>query len=343
MKIIVDAMGGDNAPLEIVKGAVMAAEEFQVEVILTGRGEEILKSLQELGMKELPAGIEIAHASEVVHMEDDPVAVMRTKKDSSMSVGLKMLKDGAGDAMVSAGNTGALLSGSTLMVKRVSGIRRAALAPFIPNSTDGFLLIDCGANLECTPEHLLQFAFMGSYYVQSVAGKPDPRIGLLNIGTEETKGTELQREVYQLLEAASREERINFIGNVEARDVMTGACDVVVCDGFTGNILLKSIEGTGLFFNSEIRRIFMKNWRTKIAALLVKDGIAKFKKKMDSEQVGGTALLGISKPVIKAHGSSKALAIRNAVRQAIDTVSTGVIENIQDNIDYMKIEEDRSE
>ncbi len=259
-----------------------------------------------------------------------------------MSVGLKMLKDGAGDAMVSAGSTGALLSGSTLMVKRVSGIRRAALAPFIPNSTDGFLLIDCGANLECTPEHLLQFAFMGSYYVQSVAGKPDPRIGLLNIGTEETKGTELQREVYQLLEAASREERINFIGNVEARDVMTGVCDVVVCDGFTGNILLKSIEGTGLFFNSEIKRIFMKNWRTKIAALWSKTASPNSKKD-GFGTVGGTALLGISKPVIKAHGSSKALAIRNAVRQAIDTVSTGVIENIQDNIDYMKIEEDRSE
>ena len=343
MKIIVDAMGGDNAPLEIVKGAVMAAEELQVEIVLTGKGEDILRCLQDLGIKELPDGVEIAHASEVVYMEDDPVAVMRTKKDSSMSVGLKMLKDGTGDAMVSAGSTGALLSGSTLMVKRVSGIRRAALAPFIPNSTDGFLLIDCGANLECTPEHLLQFAFMGSYYVQNVVGKPDPKIGLLNIGTEESKGTELQRVVYKLLETASWNERINFIGNVEARDVMSGVCDVVVCDGFTGNILLKSIEGIGLYFNREMKQIFMKNWRTKLAALLVKEGIAVFKNKMDSEQVGGTALLGISKPVIKAHGSSKALAIRNAVRQAVATVSTGVIENIQDNIEHMKIEEDSSE
>lgn len=339
MKIIVDAMGGDNAPFEIVKGAVMAAEELNIDIILTGKGEEILGSLQKLGKKELPRGIEIAHASEVIHMHDDPVAVIRTKKDSSMAVGLRMLKEGAGDAMVSAGNTGALLSGSTLIVKRVNGIRRAALAPFIPNSGKGVLMIDCGANIECTPEHLLQFAFMGSYYVKSVIGFPDPRVGLLNIGVEETKGTELQREVYGLLNRAHKDERINFIGNIEARDVLQGSCDVVVCDGFTGNILLKSIEGASLFFAAEIKKIFIKNWISKLGAIFVKNNIAAFKNKMDAEQIGGTALLGISKPVIKAHGSSNARAMSSAIRQAVATVNAGIVADIQDNIEFMKIDE----
>lgn len=339
MKIIVDAMGGDNAPFEIVKGAVMAAEELNIDIILTGKGEEILGSLQKLGKKELPRGIEIAHASEVIHMHDDPVAVIRTKKDSSMAVGLRMLKEGVGDAMVSAGNTGALLSGSTLIVKRVNGIRRAALAPFIPNSGNGVLMIDCGANIECTPEHLLQFAFMGSYYVKSVIGYPDPRVGLLNIGVEETKGTELQREVYGLLNRAHKDERINFIGNIEARDVLLGSCDVVVCDGFTGNILLKSIEGASLFFAAEIKKIFVKNWISKLAAIFVKNNIAAFKNKMDAEQIGGTALLGISKPVIKAHGSSNARAMSSAIRQAVATVNAGIVADIQDNIEFMKIDE----
>ena len=343
MKIIVDAMGGDNAPSEIVKGAVMASEKYNVEIILTGRGEDILRSLEEMGKRDLPRGVEIAHASEIVNMKDDPVAVMRTKKDSSMAVGLKMLRDGAGDAMVSAGNTGALLSGSTLIVKRVNGIRRAALAPFIPNSGKGVLIIDCGANTECTPEHLLQFAFMGSYYMESVLCVPDSRVGLLNIGTEETKGTELQREAYILLEKASREERINFIGNVEARDVLLGGCDIVVCDGFSGNILLKAIEGASIFFTAELKKIFSVNWISKLAALMVKNNIFAFKKKMDADLIGGTALLGISKPVIKAHGSSNARAVCSAIGQAVTTVNSGVVADIQDNIEYMKLETDITE
>lgn len=338
MRIIVDAMGGDNAPQALVEGAVMAAEEFGVEIILTGRGEKILKCLETLGKKELPKGIEIAHASEVVEMEDDPATVTRVKKDSSMTVGLRMLKDGGAEAMVSAGSTGALLSGATLIVKRIKGIRRAALAPMLPNNGKGVLLVDCGANVESTPEYLLQFAYMGSYYVENMCGIPEPRIGLLNVGTEDTKGGPLQRETFELLRKAAGEGRINFIGNVEARGILLGDCDVAVCDGFSGNILLKGIEGVAKFTGIELREVFNKNARTKLAALLVKDGIKKIKQKLDSSEVGGTALLGISKPIIKAHGSSDAYAIRSAICQAINNVSSGVTADIQDNIEYMKID-----
>lgn len=338
MRIIVDAMGGDNAPEAMVEGAVMAAGEFGVDIILTGRGERILKCLEVLGKKEIPKGIEIAHASEVVEMEDDPATVTRAKKDSSMTVGLRMLKDGGADAMVSAGSTGALLSGATLIVKRIKGIRRAALAPMLPNNGKGVLLVDCGANVECTPEYLLQFAYMGSYYVENMCGIPDPRVGLLNVGTEDTKGGPLQRETFELLRRARDDGRINFVGNVEAKGVLLGDCDVVVCDGFSGNILLKGIEGAVKFTGAELRGIFTKNLMTKLAALLVKGGIDNMKRKLDPSEVGGTALLGISKPIIKAHGSSNAYAIRSAIYQAINNVSSGVTADIQDNIEYMKID-----
>lgn len=336
MRIIVDAMGGDNAPGEIVKGAVMAAKELDTDVILTGRGEDILKVLHEMGEKELPKGIEIAHASEVISNCDDPSTVTRQKKDSSMSVGLKMLHDGVGDAMVSAGSTGALLSGATLIVKRIKGIRRAAMAPFLPNKAGGVLLIDCGANVECTAEYLLQFAFMGSYYAKSVHGITNPRVGLLNNGAEESKGTALCKEAYALLKEAGDKGLINFIGNTEARDVMFGSCDVVVCDGFSGNVFLKGMEGVGMFILSEFKAILKKNWKSKIAALLIKDDIMALKKKLDSNEVGGTALLGISKPVIKAHGSSDAYAIYNAIKQAIETAKANIAEDIQNNIEDMK-------
>jgi glycerol-3-phosphate acyltransferase PlsX len=339
MKIIVDAMGGDNAPDEIVKGAVMAAEEFNIEIILTGKGEDILRSLEKMGRKELPKGIEIAHASETIGMDEDPVAAVREKKDSSMVVGLHMLRDGQGDAMVSAGSTGALLSGSTLVVKRIRGIRRAAMAPVLPNKGRGFMIIDCGANAECTPEYLLQFAYMGSYYAERVLGIEKPRVGLLNIGTEKTKGTSLQLDAYALLEEAAADGSINFIGNVESKAVMNGDCDVVVCDGYTGNVLLKSIEGTAQFFLSEFKGIYKKNLLTKISALLVKNHLMKLKERFNADKIGGTALLGISKPVIKAHGSSNALAVCSAIRQALTTVNAGIIDDIQNNIERMKIEE----
>ena len=315
MKIIVDAMGGDNAPQAPVMGAIQANREYKVDIILVGRGEDILKTLADNGISDLPAGVEIAHASEVVEMCDNPATAFREKKDSSLTVGLNLLKSGAGDAFVSAGSTGALLGGATLLVKRIKGIRRAALAPVVPTGNGGAVLIDCGANAECPPEYLLQFAYMGSYYAEHVLGRPEPKVGLLNIGVEPTKGTSLQTTVYPMLKKAADEGRINFVGNIEAREAVEGAVDVIVSDGYSGNIFLKTMEGTGLFLAREIKKL------------------------MDASEVGGTALVGISKPVIKAHGSSDAYAIQNAIRQAKQYVSSGIIESITENVDLMRLEE----
>ena len=338
MKIIIDAMGGDNAPMEIVKGAVEAAQTYGVDIILAGQGGAILKCFQEQGMQDLPKGIEIADASEVITMEDDPTVAARTKKDSSMTVGLKMLADGQADAMVSAGSTGALLSGATIIVKRIRGIRRAALAPLLPSTAGGVLLMDCGANVECTPEYLLQFAYMGSFYAKSMMGVETPRVGLMNIGTEPTKGGILQKETFAALQKAGEEGRIRFVGNVEARDVLFDACDVCVCDGFTGNIFLKGMEGMGMFILSELKKTFMESKKNQLAAAMLKPAMKEVKKKVDPSEIGGTALLGISKPVIKAHGSSDATAIRNAVLQAVNTAKAGIAESIRENIDYMKMD-----
>lgn len=335
MKIIVDAMGGDNAPASNVRGALAAAKEYKAEIVLVGKGEEILKVLSEDGIGELPAGIEITHADQVVNMEDNPATAFKEKKDSSLTVGLTMLKEGKGDAFVSAGSTGALLSAATLITKRVKGIRRAALAPILPGSNA--VLIDCGATAECTPEYLLQYAYMGSYYAEHFLSKPEPRVGLLNIGAEPSKGTALQVETYELLKKAGEEGRINFVGNVEAREAVMGAVDVVVADGYAGNIMLKTMEGTGSFLVKELKKMFFKNLKTKIAALLVRDGMKDLKKMMDSNEVGGTALLGISKPVIKAHGSSNDYAIKNAIHQAIQFASSGIIEDIEENVSFMRL------
>ena len=331
MKIIVDAMGGDNAPQAPVMGAIQANKEYGVDIVLVGRGEEILKVLESNGIQELPAGVEIAHASEVVEICDNPANAFREKKDSSLTVGLNLLKSGAGDAFVSAGSTGALLSAATLLVKRIKGIRRAALAPVVPTGNGG-------ANAECPPEYLLQFAYMGSYYAEHVLGRPEPKVGLLNIGAEPSKGTTLQTTVYPMLQEAAKAGRINFVGNVEAREAVEGSVDVIVSDGYSGNIFLKTMEGTGLFLAREIKKMFMKSLLTKLAAVMVSGGLKQFKKMMDSSEVGGTALLGISKPVIKAHGSSDAYAIKNAVRQAKQFASSGIIESITDNVDVMRLE-----
>ena len=335
MKIIVDAMGGDNAPASNVRGALAAAKEYKAEIVLVGKGEEILKVLAEDGIGELPKGVEIAHADQVVTMEDNPATAFKEKKNSSLTVGLTLLRDGKGDAFVSAGSTGALLSAATLITKRIKGIRRAALAPLLPPYST--VLIDCGATAECTPEYLLQYAYMGSYYAEHFLGKPEPKVGLLNIGAEPTKGTVLQIETYRLLKKEGEEGRINFVGNVEAREAIEGAVDVIVTDGYAGNILLKTMEGTGKVLVGELKKVFLKNIKTKIAALLVKDGIKGLKKMMDSNEVGGTALLGISKPVVKAHGSSNDYAIKNAIRQAIQFTGSGIIENIEENISFMRI------
>lgn len=337
MKIIVDAMGGDNAPRSNVEGALNAVRELGVTAVLVGRGEEILSALKELGCDEPPAGIEVVHASEVVEMEDDPATAFRQKKDSSLTVGLTMVRDGKGDAFVSAGSTGALLSGATLVTKRIKGIRRAAMAPTLPTPNGGSILIDCGATAEGTPEYLLQFAYMGSYYAEHILGKPQPKVGLLNIGAEETKGTDLQRQTYALLKEAGDRGRINFVGNVEGRDAMLGAVDVIVTDGYSGNIFLKTMEGTALLLAGEMKKMFKKNALTKLAALLVSGGIRDFKKLLDSREVGGTPLIGIARPVIKAHGSSDAYAIKNAIAQAARFAQSGIIEDITEHIGYMRL------
>jgi len=338
MRIIVDAMGGDNAPDEIVTGAIKAIQEDNTDITLVGRGEDILRVFERLGMKELPGGIEIVNASEVIEINEDPATSIRVKKDSSLSVGLTLLRDGRGDAFVSAGSTGALLSGATLIVKRVRGIRRAAMAPVIPNKADGFILIDCGANAECTSEYLLQFAYMGSFYAEDVFKIKSPRVGLLNNGAESTKGTSLQLETYELLRTA----KLNFIGNIEAKDAMNGACDVLVCDGFTGNVLLKAIEGTASLILSEIKNVLMSSFLTKLSAAIIKKPMTGLKNRLNPDAVGGTALLGISKPVIKAHGSSNAIAIQNAIRQAVCEADSGITARLNENIDHMKVSIDKT-
>ena len=336
MKIIVDAMGGDNAPLAPVQGAIQAAKEYSVEIVLVGRQEEIEKVLKENSLT-LPEGVTIRHASEVIEMCDDPAKAWRQKKDSSMTVGLTMVKDGEGDAFVCAGSTGALLSGATLVTKRIKGIRRAALAPVIPTGHGGSVLLDCGANAECPPEYLLQFAYLGSYYAEKFLNRPNPKVALLNIGVEPSKGTTLQTTVYPMLQEAAAEGRINFVGNIEAREAIEGCVDVIVCDGYSGNILIKAMEGTAKVFSKEIKKMFKKNPLTMLAALLVSGGMKDLKKTISSDEIGGTALLGISKPVIKAHGSSNAYAFKNAIRQARDVASSGIIEDITANVDVMKL------
>ena len=335
MRIIVDAMGGDNAPQEIVLGAIEAAKEFGVEVTLVGRGGDILEAMRENGIDTLPQGVEVAHADDVVDMHDEATDVLRQHKNSSMVQGLKMLADGNGDAFISAGSTGALLTAATLLVRRVRGIRRAAFGPVMPTKTGHCMIIDSGANTECTPEFLMQFGCMGSFYMKRAMGIEKPRVGLLNNGTEETKGTDLQRQAFALLRQAGDDGLIDFVGNVEARDVPLGEVDVIVCEGFSGNVLLKSIEGTGMLMASKIKGIFKKNIWSKLGYLLCRSGVQEVKNMLDYREIGGTMLLGISKPVIKAHGSSDARAIRSAIRQAMLAVQSGITEEIKANVAHM--------
>lgn len=339
MKIIIDAMGGDNAPKAMVQGALLARKKWpDTEIVLTGREEAIRAAAVECGAAELPEGITIRPASEVIEMSDDPAMAFKRKKDSSMTVGLNMLRDGEGDAFISAGSTGALLSGATLVVKRIRGIRRAAMAPVIPSAAGQMVLCDCGANAECTAEYLLQFAFLGSFFAKRMLGIERPRVGLLNIGAEEEKGDALRHETFALLQAADAAGRIHFIGNVEASTAMMGGADVVVADGFTGNVLLKGIEGTAKMMSGVIKKMFLSSGKTKVAALLVKDEFGAVKKMLDPSEVGGTPFLGISKPVLKAHGSSDARAVFNAVRQARSFAASGFIDDVEANIDYMRLD-----
>ena len=339
MKIAIDAMGGDFAPLAPVKGALLAREKNpDVEIVLVGREAAIRDALREAGKKELPEGVAIQNASEVVEMSDDPATAFKQKPDSSLTVGLNLLKNGEVDGFVSAGSTGALLAGATLVVKRVRGLRRAALAPVIPTATGHAVLIDCGANAECTVEYLLQFAYLGSYYASKVLGVEKPRVGLLNIGAEEEKGDALRRETYAKLKEAGERGDLNFTGNVEAKEALLGQCDVIVADGFSGNVMLKTVEGAGKLMSGMLKGMLMKNAGTKAAALLLKGGLKEFKKTLDPNEVGGTALLGISKPVVKAHGSSNDVAFCNAVRQAVEVARSGIADEIARDIDKMRLD-----
>ena len=334
MKIIIDAMGGDFAPEAPVRGALLAREKYGADIILTGRTADILRELEKAGCKEVPQGIEIANAEEVVEICDDPATAFKQKKDSSLTVGLNLLRDGQADGFISAGSTGALLTGATLITKRVRGIRRAAMAPVMPTTTGRCVLIDCGANAECTPEYLLQFAYLGSFYARHVLGIENPRVGLLNIGVEAEKGTDLQRQTRALL---LEQPKLNFIGNIEAKEAIKGGCDVLVTDGFSGNVMLKTIEGIGSYAGSCLKGIFKKNLLTKLAGAMVLPGLNAFKAQLDPNKVGGTAFIGISKPVIKAHGSSNDEAIENAIGQAREVAASGLVDEIAAHVDEMTL------
>lgn len=335
MKIIIDAMGGDNAPRAFLEGGFRAAQELGVEVVLIGRVEQLLSLMKEQGIETLPKGVELMDAEQVVDMHDDPATVVRTKKESSMVKGLKLLADGGGDAFVSAGSTGGLLSAATLVVKRVRGIRRAAFGPTIPTKTGSLILIDSGANVECTPEFLLQFGCMGSFYAHLTLGLDRPRVALLNNGAEDSKGDSLHKESYQLLKEAGEKGILNFVGNIEAREAMLGGCDVLVADGFSGNVFLKGAEGTAMFMGSLVKNMLGRSLKTKLAGWLLQKELQQTLGLMDYRKVGGTMLLGISKPVIKAHGSADTEAVVSAVKQAVAAVNAGICQSISEHVDQM--------
>ena len=323
MKIIVDAFGGDNAPLEIIKGCIEAINEYgDVSIILTGDKDKIEKVMAENNLHN--DRIEIHHCTEVVTMEDHAEAVLKTKKDSSMAVGFQLLNNNSGDAFISAGNSGALCMGATLSVKRIKGIKRPAFSPVMPSNNGCFILMDGGANLECRPEMLYQFALMGSIYMKKVMKVENPRIGLANVGAEEHKGTELYKTTYKML----KESNLNFIGNVEGRDIPNNVCDVVVCDGFTGNLILKTYEGVAMLVMQKIKSMFSSSLKGKLSAGLVMGDIKKLKKELDHNEYGGAPIIGASKPVFKAHGSAKAKTIKNAIRICRDYVMADAIGEI---------------
>lgn len=322
MKIIVDAFGGDNAPLEIIKGCAGSVAEFGINIILTGKEETIRNIAKENNIS--LDGIEFENCEEVITMEDAADSVLKTKKDSSMAVGLRLLNEDRGQAFISAGNSGALCMGATLGIRRIKGIKRLAFAPVLPDEKGFFMLMDGGANIDCRPEMLYQFALMGSVYMEKVMGVNKPRIGLANVGTEEHKGSELYRNTYELL----KNSRLNFVGNVEGRDIPKGVCDVVVCDGFTGNLILKTYEGVAITLMKQIKHMFADSTKGKLAAALVMKDLKYMKKHFDYNAYGGAPILGTSKPVFKAHGDSKAVTIKNAIKLSMDYVNAKAIEEI---------------
>lgn len=322
MKIIVDAFGGDNAPLEILKGCADAVRELDIDILLTG-DETIIRRVAGENAISLDR-MEIAHTESVITMEDHAGEIMKSKSDSSMALGLKKLAAGEGDAFISAGNSGALIVGATLIIKRIKGIKRVAFSPVIPKKEGFFMLIDSGANVDCKPEMLQQFGIMGSIYMNKVMGVKDPRVALANIGTEEHKGGELQHEAFQLLKNAP----VNFVGNIEAREIPYDAGDVIVADGFTGNCILKLYEGVAMCMMGLIKDIFTKNLKNKIAASLILPDMKELKKHMDYNEYGGAPIMGASKPVFKAHGDSKAKTFKNALRLTKAYVEGNVVDEI---------------
>ncbi len=328
MRIVVDAFGGDNAPEQIVIGAAIASFEYKVDITLTGDKDIIEKVIKDNNMS-FYGDLKIVHTTDVISMHDDPTTILKAHKDSSMGIAFKELVDGNADAFVSAGSTGAIVVGGTLIVKRIKGVKRPAIAATLPSPNGHYMLMDMGANAECRPEMLKQFGIMTNVYLQNVCGIESPKIGLLNIGVEDTKGDELRLEAYKLLS----ESDLNFIGNVEARDMPKGVCDAVITDGFTGNVALKIIEGTASTLFSMIKKVLYKSLPNKLAALVIKKDLYSLKSMMDSSEVGGALLLGVSKPVVKAHGSSDARAIKNAIRQAKTFAETDVIGKIASNLE----------
>lgn len=334
LKIYVDGMGGDHAPAEIVKGCVQAVNEYHVNISILGVEEEIQKELWKYQFDQ--SKIQIIHGSEIVGNDDEPAKAIRRKKDSSMVIGMKLVKESKHAVLISAGSTGALLAGGLLKIGRIKGIIRPALAPILPTKSGPSLLIDAGANADCKPQQLQQFAVMGSIYMEKVMGLENPRVGLVNIGAEETKGNELTKEAYELL----KQTNINFIGNIEARDIPHGAADVIVCDGFTGNIILKLTEGLASFIMKSLKETMVATTKGKIGGLLLKSSLNKFKSQFDYTEYGGAPFLGIKGGLIKAHGSSDAKAIKNAIRQGLIYLEQNVDRNIEREIDRMDIKEE---
>lgn len=322
IRIAMDAFGGDNAPDEVIKGAEQAVKAYGVEIILCGDEKKVRERMKALGVSE--NGISVKNADGVIRIEDNPTDIRKAKLNSSMGTAFQLVKNGEADAFISAGSTAALVVGGTTIIGRVKGVKRPTLAPIIPSMNQSYILLDGGANVECRPEMLRQFAVMGSVYMDKIMNVQSPRVGLLNVGTEEEKGRELEMETHKLL----KETKLNFIGNIEGREAALGGCDVLVTDGFTGNIYLKTVEGMGRFMKLSLKQLFFKNIGTKIAAAFTMKGIKELSSKMDYRETGGSPLLGTSKPVIKAHGSSDAKAFKNAARQAKEFIENNVIEEI---------------
>ena len=323
MKIIVDAFGGDNAPLEILKGAMLAVDEYGIEVIFTGDEAKILECAKKNNIE--LKNYEIVNTEGVIDMHDDAKVVIKQKADSSMGVGFRLLNEGRGDAFVSAGSTAAITVGATFLTKRIKGVKRPCIASVMPSADKPFLLMDCGANAECRAEFLYQFGTMGSLYMKNILKVENPRVALANNGSEETKGTPIVKEAYELMKHAD----YNFIGNIEGRQIPFGDADVVVADGFTGNLILKTYEGVAKVLMNGIKDIFYKNIFTKISALGVMSGINDMKKQFDYKEYGGAVLLGVKKPVVKAHGSADARTFKNAIKQAVWFLENDLINELE--------------